>query len=184
MDDLDDSNLYGAGDGLPHGIPVFAPPAVLPPMPPRPQRTRRRRAERPLYLDNLPPHERVMEATLLMLGGEWSGWPRALVSTDWSQSGIAAAVAESLGHPIDTLPGGQTNTFQSSRGRITYHRVVLLWFYLSDLDVYPSLVWLPVLEHEPYSHLGISMVIGRPFIEACFGQAWPPPPPAHHMLTF
>jgi hypothetical protein len=172
MDELNDSNLYEAGDGLPHGIPVFAPPAVLPPMPPRSRTSRRRRPGRRINLDELPPHERGMDATFFMPNGEWSTWPRALVSTDWSQSGIASTVAEALGHPIDTLPGGEVHIMQSSRGRIMYNRVILLWFFLSDLDVYPSLVWLPVLEHDLYGHLGISLVIGRPFIEAC-GQAWP-----------
>jgi hypothetical protein len=129
MDDLDDSTLYGVGDGLPYGvgdglpygvgggfpygvgdrlphgvgdrlpheIPEFAAQAVLPPMPPRPRSNRRRRAGRPIDFDNLPPHERGTDATILMANQQSSGWPRVLLSTDWNHNAIAAVVAESSG---------------------------------------------------------------------------------------
>ncbi|KAK4128520.1 hypothetical protein N657DRAFT_26641 [Parathielavia appendiculata] len=166
----------GSGDGRSVGNPAPNHLQALVSTPSTQLRRRglARRAHEPhplnLSADALRPYERVMDVSFLMPFGDWTRLPNALLSSDWTQSGIPAQLAEGLGHDIVPFPARR---FWTPRGRVTCTRGVRIWVYLHGLPFLPLILFLPVFEAHELGSLGVSIILGKPFLDRCFGDGWP-----------
>ncbi|KAK3332020.1 hypothetical protein B0T19DRAFT_92500 [Cercophora scortea] len=134
--------------------------------------SRRGRGLRRINLDQLAADEISTDVNLLTAEGVWVTLPGALISPHYPQCFMPARTAELLGHHPRNLTGANVETFVTPRGRIQSTRAVVLWFELQQLQLPRSLVPMPVLDGDDP---GVSIILGRPFIEWYFGPYWPPP---------
>lgn len=98
--------------------------------------------------------------------------PNALISPHWRHSFLPTATAEALGHSPSSLEGDDIWTSVTPRGPITYDKAVCSWIELGTMDLPEHLINLPVTNK---TGLGVSIILGRDYIEACYGENnWPP----------
>ncbi|KAK3682565.1 hypothetical protein B0T22DRAFT_288369 [Podospora appendiculata] len=133
--------------------------------------SRRGRGPRRINLNQLAADEVSTEVTLLTADGDWVTLPSALISPHYPQCFMPVRTAELLGHRPRDLMGANVETFVTPRGRIQSTRAVVLWFELQQLQLPQSLVPMPVLDGDDP---GVSIILGRPFIEWYFGPYWAP----------
>ncbi|KAK0629165.1 hypothetical protein B0T17DRAFT_179104 [Bombardia bombarda] len=135
-----------------------------------------RQGRRPINTIRIAPDERLVEVKFLTAGGEWVVLPKALISPRYPQCFVPAQTAVAIGHWPKDLEGAEIQTYVTPRGYVKSTSAVVLWFELEQLSLPLSLVKLPVLGGD---NLGVSIILGSPFIIWCFGSNWPPSNPLH-----
>jgi len=80
--------------------------------------------------------------------------------------------AEALGHSPTRLESWERRTALTPRGLATYEEAVVLWIEPETLGLPEHLIKLPITNEN---NLGVSIILGRDYIEACYGpNNWPP----------
>lgn len=70
------------------------------------------------------------------------------------------------------LEGGDIRTSVTPRGTITYDKAVGMWIEVGELGLPTHLIKIPILNKN---NLGVTIILGRDYIEACYGENnWPP----------
>lgn len=96
----------------------------------------------------------------------------AFISPHWRQSLLPMGTAEMLEHSPTRLEGDDVRTALTPRGSITYDKAVCLWMELTEMEIPQHPIKLPVTTK---AGLGVSIILGKDFIDACFGENnWPP----------
>lgn len=122
----------------------------------------------------LAPDEHLTAVTYLTPEGNWVTLPNTLISDRYPQSFIPAQVADTTALIVD-LAERDIRMLPTPRGCITCTRAADLVFGLGPL-LPLTLMRVLVLEADVEGYFGVSMVLGRPFIQWCrarYGSAWP-----------
>jgi hypothetical protein len=119
--------------------------------------------------------ERVCDIPFLTPEGNWVTF-QALLSRRYPQSFIPGQTADGIGHTIQDLEQAEIKTYLTPLGRIRSTQATLLAFELELAPGSNFLVRTLVLEDiERFRHLGVGIILGRPFIDSFWGLGeWPP----------
>ncbi|KAM7207517.1 hypothetical protein V8F20_002203 [Naviculisporaceae sp. PSN 640] len=85
----------------------------------------------------------------------------ALVSPHWPKTYITPETVQTMGYRPRNLTEAELHTSVTPRGQNRDDKGVMVWIKLEDIE--PQLVFVPVLNKWG---LGVSMVIGKPLLEA------------------
>lgn len=164
------------------GSHAQTPPTNAPPTRPPPGRLGRTREPRKLT-DNLQEDEYLTTVTLLRPDGkDWVELPNALVSPRWTGSYLSPETVEAMPYLPRNLTNNELHTSVTPRGPNRDDKVVAVWMKLEESEVTEEmLVALPILNKWG---LGVSVIIGKPLIEAmCHSASRHPSGDAQYVNT-
>ncbi|KAM7199464.1 hypothetical protein V8F33_004491 [Rhypophila sp. PSN 637] len=136
-----------------------------------PKRLRQPRPPRKLT-DNLKEGEFLIDVTLLAPNGSWVKVINCLLTPHWKHSFILPETVEAFSYEPTILKDADSRTSVTPRGENRDNRLVGFYMELNEMNIPEHMIVLPIFNKMG---LGVSLILGKPFIEAFYGPGnWPP----------